>query len=228
MKPATEITATEIVLVRHGQGECNAAGVIGGRVYCRGLSERGRRESRQLGRRLVQFDAERPFDVLLCTPRPRVAECARIIGARLGRPVTLVDALAGQEFGVADGQSWQRVTRGFGGPPSHDPNRPIAEGAEPWNVYAERVLAALATVLAEHAGRRILLVGHGKTSGLAGALLSGAPDPRAAASAFIVDHGALSHWRHSPDGWTLLTSNDARHLSADTTYPARAADRVPG
>ena len=160
------------------------------------------------------MDAASRFDVLLCTPRLRVLESAQIIGVRLRKPVTVINGLAGQEFGAADGQSWEHVTGRFGGPPAHDPDRPIAEGAEPWNAYADRVLAALTDLLARHAGHRILLVGHGKTSGLAGALLSGAPDPRAAATKFIIDHGTLSQWRQlSPDRWNLLTHNDSRHLT---------------
>ncbi len=208
------VAAGEVVVVRHGQGECNAAGTIGGQRGCRGLSERGRWESDRLAERLAAMDAEEAFDVLLSTPRRRVLESAQIIGARLGRPVTVIDALAGQEFGAADGQPWEQVTGRFGGPPAHDPDRPIAAGAESWNAYAERVLAALTGVLAQHAGRRILLVGHGKTSGLIGALLSGAPDPQSAVSQFIIDHGTLSQWRHqSPEGWKLAVHNDSRHLA---------------
>jgi probable phosphoglycerate mutase len=203
----------EVVLVRHGQGECNAAGVIGGQFGCRGLSERGRWESSRLAGRLAKMNAERAFDAVLCTPRLRVLECARIIGSQLGAPVTVVEALAGQEFGAADGQSWEKVTTRFGGPPAHDPDRPIAEGGESWNSYADRVLAALVMVLAEHADRRVLLVAHGKTSGLAGGLLSGASDPRAAFSGFVVDHGALSHWRQQPGRWDLVVHNDSRHLT---------------
>jgi probable phosphoglycerate mutase len=204
--------AGELVLVRHGQGECNAAGVIGGRLGCRGLSEHGRWQSGRVGERLTQLHAERGFDVLLCSPRLRVLQCAEVISERLGLPLTVADELAGQEFGTADGQSWVQVTTRFGGPPKHDPGRPIAEGSESWNVYADRVLAALTGMLGKYAGQRVLLVAHGKTSGLAGALLSGAPEPRSTVDGFIVEHGALSHWQQHQDGWKLLVHNDSRHL----------------
>jgi probable phosphoglycerate mutase len=192
---------TELVLVRHAVGRCNEAGVIGGRQGCTGLSEQGRLDSEELAGRLAAMAAERPFDVLLSSPRLRVLECARILGSRLGMPVAVVHRLAGQEFGAADGRPWQRVTQRFGGPPMHDPDRPIATGAEPWNVYADRVLGALVEVLAEHAGHRICLVGHGRTAALAGALLSGAPDPRAVAPGPAIDHGELTVWRLDAAGW---------------------------
>jgi 2,3-bisphosphoglycerate-dependent phosphoglycerate mutase len=216
----TSAAEGELVLVRHGEGECNAAGVIGGRAGCHGLSLRGRQESERLAGALALLSAERPFDALLSSPRRRVLECAQIIAARLAIPVTVVDALRGQEFGAADGRPWEHVIHEFGGPPVHDPDRPIAQGAESWNDYADRVLAALAAVLAEHAGRRVLLVAHGKTTGLAGALLSGVPDPRSRATEFIVDHGALSHWRQAGGHWELVVHNDSRHLAASSQEPS--------
>jgi probable phosphoglycerate mutase len=205
--------AGEVVLVRHGQGECNAAGVIGGRRGCWGLSDLGRWQSERLGERLVQMHQERAFDVLICTPRLRVLQCAQIIGERLGTSPIVNDELAGQEFGVADGQSWEQVTARFGGPPGHRPDQQIAEGSESWFRYTDRVLTALAGLLSEHSGRRILLVVHGKTTGLAGGLLSGAADPLAAVAGHIVDHGALSHWRQHGRRWELLLHNDSHHLA---------------
>jgi probable phosphoglycerate mutase len=145
--------------------------------------------------------ASRPFDVLASSPRLRVRQSAWIVADALDLPVTVVGGLAGQEFGTADGRAWAGVTAGFGGEPAHDPDRPIAAGAEPWNAYADRVLAALTGILTAHAGGRVCVVGHGKTAGLAAALLSGAPDPRAAAPALVIAHGELSVWRRDVTGW---------------------------
>jgi 2,3-bisphosphoglycerate-dependent phosphoglycerate mutase len=191
---------TELVLVRHGEGECNAAGVIGGDRGCSGLSRSGRAQSTAVCRELMALHARRPFDVLLCSPRLRVRQSAEIVGARLGLPAVAVHGLRGQDFGAADGRAWDDVTAAFGGPPSHDPDRAIAPGAEPWNAYAARVLDTLAALLRQHAGRRILVIAHGKTVGLAGALLAGEPDPASAASRYVAGHGALRHWQvPSPD-----------------------------
>jgi probable phosphoglycerate mutase len=189
------------VLVRHGVGRCNEAGVIGGRQGCTGLSEQGRLDSEQLAERLAAMAAQRPFDVLLSSPRLRVLECARIVARRLGQPVVVVPGLAGQEFGAADGRPWQRVTRTFGGPPMHDPDRPIARGAESWNDYADRVLATLGGLLVDHAGRRLCVVGHGRMTALAAALLGGAPDPRVVSPDATVEHGELTVWRRDAVHW---------------------------
>ena len=48
------LAAGEVVLVRHGQGECNAAGVIGGERGCRGLSAVGVGESVRLAEHLLE------------------------------------------------------------------------------------------------------------------------------------------------------------------------------
>jgi probable phosphoglycerate mutase len=208
------LPTTELLLVRHGQGECNATGTIGGRAGCQGLSDLGRRQSLALAERIAQLHANRPFDLVLCTPRRRVLQCAQTIAAGLARPVVVVENLRGQDFGAADGRSWQQITEAFGGPPWQYPDRPIAPGAEPWNDYAARVLAALRTVLEVHAGRRILLVAHGKTIGLAGALLSGAADPASSAPGLVIDHGALSYWSQSAEGWAVLADNDQQHLAS--------------
>jgi 2,3-bisphosphoglycerate-dependent phosphoglycerate mutase len=202
---------TELILVRHGQGVCNAAGVIGGPVGCRGLSRQGVQDSLRLARQLDRWHADRLFDLVACSPRPRVLQCANIIGARLRSPVTVLDRLRGQDFGQADGAPWKEATEAFGGAPHHDPDRPIAAGAEPWNVYAARVLAALTELLSQRAGQRILVVGHGKTVGLAGALLSGSPDPAVAAHGFVVAHAELTCWHRQglPPAWVLVDPGEA-------------------
>jgi 2,3-bisphosphoglycerate-dependent phosphoglycerate mutase len=210
---AVGAVGTELVLVRHGQGRCNADGLIGGRRGCTGLSALGRQECVLLAEQLAELDADRRFDAVLTSPRLRVVQCAEIVAARLGRPVAVVDALRGQEFGEADGRSWQHVIERFGGPPAHDPDRPVAPGAESWNAYADRVLAALTGVLETYARGRVLLVVHGRTTGLAGALLSGSPDPRGHEAEFAVGHGRWVRWRREPDGWHLL-STDGRPLPA--------------
>jgi probable phosphoglycerate mutase len=191
----------EVMLVRHGQGLCNATGTIGGERGCLGLSETGRQQSAALAQRIAETAQDRRFDAVLCTPRLRVLQCAQIIAARLSSPLTVVEGLRGQEFGAADGRQWAQVTRAFGGPPAHDPGRPIADGAESWNAYTARVFTVLSAILADVGERRILLIGHGKTTGMAGALLSGAGDQAAAVTDFVLEHGALSLWRQRRDGW---------------------------
>jgi probable phosphoglycerate mutase len=224
-RPQIEIEI-DLFLARHGQGSCNAAGVIGGDRGCTGLSPWGQEQSHRVAQRLAGTHAARPFDLLACSPRLRVRQTAEIIGHRLGLPVTTVDALRGQEFGQADGRGWQAVTTAFGGPPTHAPDRAIAPGAETWAVYAERVLAALDLLLAGADGHRVLLVAHGKTIALACTLLQGAADPAVGVERYGGDHGGLTHWQRrsdpaGPASWRLLVHNDLTHLVAARDQSAR-------
>jgi probable phosphoglycerate mutase len=211
---------TELILARHGQGACNAQGVIGGDRGCTGLSPWGAEQSHRIAHRLARMHAARPFDVLFSTPRLRVRQSAEIIGEHIALPVTVIHELRGQDFGAADGQLWRDVTAGFGGPPTHDPDRPIAPGAEPWNRYARRVVCALIGLLTRHEGERLLLVAHGKTIALACALLQGSPEPAGAvaiSAGQAGDHGALTHWqclagRSGLGTWTMVRHNDQAHL----------------
>jgi len=218
-----QLDDTDLYLARHGQGSCNAAGVIGGDQGCTGLSAWGVEQSHRVAQRLAGIHAARPFDLLASTPRLRVLQSAEIIGARLDLPVTVIDALRGQDFGQADGQRWQAVTAAFGGPPTHAPDRAIAPGAETWAAYAERVVTALGALLAGADGQRVLLVAHGKTIALACSLLQGAANPANPANPadgverYAGDHGGLTHWRCRPDPlgrrlWQLVVHNDLSHL----------------
>jgi probable phosphoglycerate mutase len=196
---ALPLRGTELIMARHGQGVCNAAGVIGGQRGCSGLSPLGRQQSLRIAAQLAGMHRLRPFEAVFCTPRPRVRQSAQLLAEALGLTAVEVTELRGQDFGTADGLRWAEVTAAFGGPPAHDPDRPIAPGAEPWNSYTRRVLAALSALLADNAGRRVLVVGHGKTIGLAGALLSGTDDP----GPYVPEHGCLVHWRWTDPGWCL-------------------------
>jgi probable phosphoglycerate mutase len=195
-------TGTELILIRHGQGICNAGSIIGGERGCRGLSSQGRNDCQALASTLMKIHAQgRQVEVILSSPRPRVKQCAEIIARQLSMRVTEVKDLRGQEFGAADGKPWTQVKRDFRGEPIDFPDRPLADGAETWNAYADRVLETLRDVLDRYDGRRILLVAHGKTVALASALLADEPDPATDAARYIIPHGSMVTWQRNDTAW---------------------------
>jgi probable phosphoglycerate mutase len=149
--------ATDLFLVRHGEAECNVAGIVGGPNTCTGLSDRGRQQVIQLGRRLAGEHHQRPFDAFYATPRQRVIDTADIIAAHLPLTATIVDDLRGPDHGQADGRSWYDVKSDFGGPAQHAPDRSYAPGSETWNEYLGRAHRVLREILSEHAGERVLV-----------------------------------------------------------------------
>ncbi len=65
---------TELLLARHGEANCNVAGIVGGERGCTRLSSRSRRQVEQLALRLAAEHAANPFNVVYTTPRRRVRE----------------------------------------------------------------------------------------------------------------------------------------------------------
>jgi 2,3-bisphosphoglycerate-dependent phosphoglycerate mutase len=113
---------TEVVLVRHGEANCNVTGIVGGERGCTGLSATGRKQVRRLATRLAAEHRTRPFDAFYATPRRRVRDTATIIGAEVGMAATIVEDLRGPDHGEADGRSWREVKSKFAGPPQHNPD----------------------------------------------------------------------------------------------------------
>jgi probable phosphoglycerate mutase len=205
---------TDVMLVRHGEAHCNLLGVAGGDHGCTGLTDQGRDQARRLGARLAQLNIQRPFDVTFVAPRRRVRETADLATADLGIPVRVEPRLSGPAHGEADGLPWTQIWDRFGGAPADRPDEPFAAGAESWNQFVDRATSCLAEIVASHAGRRLLVVGHAETVEVAHGLLLGLPR---GAAAFVVSHASLTWWSHrqppvGPARWHLVTHNATCHL----------------
>jgi 2,3-bisphosphoglycerate-dependent phosphoglycerate mutase len=207
---------TELVLVRHGEANCNVTGIVGGERGCTGLSTRGRRQVTQLADRLV---TERPFDAFYGTPRRRVRDTVAILRTALGMDAATVDDLRGPDRGDADGRLWHQVKTAFGGPPQHNPDQPIAPGAETWNQYLARSTAALHEIIDRHPEQRILIAAHGETVESAHVLLFQLPPVVRRGIGFVTEHAAITRWQQHVNRfdrrvWTLVTHNDTSHLAS--------------
>ena len=106
---------TTLILTRHGEANCNVAGIVGGDRACTGLTDRG-------GARWNCSQAA-------CTPRNHATCCTRqpdaapesrrrILSGKLGLPVHIEPGLTGPHHGDADGRPWGEIKTAFGGPPS--------------------------------------------------------------------------------------------------------------
>ncbi|MBN1172989.1 MAG: histidine phosphatase family protein [Micromonosporaceae bacterium] len=209
---------TELVLARHGEAICNTTGIAGGEHGCTGLSSRGRQQAARLAARLAAEHQRRPFDVWYTTPRRRVRETAKIIGADLPLAATIDHDLRGPDHGEADGRPWHHIKTAFGGPPQHDPDQPYAPGAETWNQYLDRATTALQAILDRHAGQRILIVAHGETIEAAHILLLHLPATVRTGIGLVTDHTGITHWqqhvnRFDRHVWMLAAHNDTSHLA---------------
>lgn len=214
---ATVAVTTELVVVRHGEANCNVTGIVGGDRGCTGLSPRGRKQARKLAARLAAEHRDRPFRAIYGTPRRRVRETVATAAFALSSQPTIVDDLRGPDHGEADGLLWSDMKAAFGGPPQHRPDEPYAPGAEPWNAYLDRAHRTLQSLLDEHVGDRILVVAHGETIEAAHTLLLRLPPEVRVTTGYVTDHTGISRWqrhvnRFDRETWMLTAHNDTRHL----------------
>jgi probable phosphoglycerate mutase len=141
----------DVVLVRHGESETSAVGVVGGDAP---LTARGREQAREAGRAL----AERPFDVCFTSPARRARETAALVlGGRDVRQAVLPE-LADIEFGCFTGRplpeyrAWIAEHDPVGAPP----------GGESRVETLRRFCRAYRTLLAATEAH-LLVVAHGLT-----------------------------------------------------------------
>ncbi len=152
-----------IVLIRHGEADCNVAGRVGGPRGCTGLSDRGRYQAALLRERLEQ---SREFDgavALYTSTLPRAIETMAILRPGLAPHVPTADCdLCELHPGAADGLTWEELLETFGGVDwDEDATLPFAPGGESWVGMFERVRDALWRLAQRHYGQQIVVATHG-------------------------------------------------------------------
>ncbi|RBY81571.1 histidine phosphatase family protein [Blastococcus sp. TF02A-26] len=225
--------ATELYLVRHGEAVANIEPVIGGMRGDRGLTSRGREQCRLLEHRL----SRRPMHVdrLVSSTLPRALETAEYVARALGLPVLHDEGLHELRPGEADGltvQQWRDLYRVGEEPPgTRESYRVFSPGGESWATFLARAGGALTQLVTRHRDETVVAVCHAGIVEASFALAFGL-----GASAHRVDcaptNTSLTHWRHrlGPCGeplWTLVTFNDASHLTNSVLPESPAQDAVP-
>jgi 2,3-bisphosphoglycerate-dependent phosphoglycerate mutase len=134
---------TELLLVRHGETDWNAAGRLQGHTD-RPLSDYGREQARRLAEEL----AGEKFDAIYASDLARARETAEIVGAQLNLPVVLEPDLREKNWGTWEGlTSTERLE--------------IELVAESTEEHQRRMLDALGQIAAKHPRGRVLVVTHG-------------------------------------------------------------------
>jgi broad specificity phosphatase PhoE len=141
----------DVVLVRHGESETAAAGVVGGDAP---LTALGRDQARAAGRAL----AGRPFDVCLTSPARRARETAELVLEGREVPQSVLPELADIEFGTFEGGSLQEYRAWIA---AHGPAE-TPPGGECRVETLGRFCRAYRTLL-ERCEANLLVVAHGLT-----------------------------------------------------------------
>lgn len=154
--------ATTVIVVRHGVTTHTSAkrfsGGLGGDNPP--LSDEGRDQIRAVGAWLAPMAAR--IDAVVASPVRRTRESADLLGELLGVAVAEDHGFAEMEFGHWDGLTFGEVGERHGdelkawlGSLDVAPT-----GGESFRVVQERVLAARDRLLAEHAGKTVVVVSH--------------------------------------------------------------------
>lgn len=141
----------DVVLVRHGETETAAAGVVGGDAP---LTVLGREQARQAGCAL----AKRPLDICITSPARRARETAALVLEGRDVPQTVLPDLADMEFGAFVGRQLPEYRAWIA---EHDPAEAPPRG-ESRAATLTRFCRAYRTLL-ERAEAHLLVVAHGLT-----------------------------------------------------------------
>ncbi len=147
--------ASRIVLVRHGEAECNVNHVVGGPKGCTGLTHLGRRQVAALADRLYESGELRQATALYSSVLPRATETAERLRPVVGPGPTALGPvrercdLCELHPGDADGMEWTEMVGALGVPDwDKDPTVPIAPGGESWSEFVVRASDAVRDVRA--------------------------------------------------------------------------------
>ena len=209
---------SRIVLVRHGEAQCNIDRVVGGRKGCTGLTDLGRRQVAALADRLYESGELRGATALYASVLPRAVETAErlrpVVGAgpsALG-PVREDCDLCELHPGDCDGMVWEDVVEQFGVPDwDRDPDVPIAPGGESWSGFVVRASDGVRRLVESHAGELVVAAVHaGVIEATMIRFLGVAPEVYRRGWVRIV-HASMTEWEWVPaeDRWILLRFNDA-------------------
>jgi probable phosphoglycerate mutase len=205
-----------LILVRHGQTDANAAGIIQGHLPTP-LNPLGARQMDRLARRLETYTP--PVTRLISSDLPRALQSARPIASALGLPVESDPLWRERGYGALEGlspEAREALRRSIG---------EEAAGVEAADLFHARVRAALLSVahgrdapprLRESAGVT-LVVSHGGFIRAVVRLLQsetlpcrGAPPPLE-----VIANASICHLAWDRGGWETLAFNDVAHLERD-------------
>jgi len=210
--------ATRVVLVRHGEAECNLNRVVGGVKGCTGLTALGRRQVAALADRLYESGELRGASTLYSSVLPRATETAErlraVVGpgpAALGPVVERCD-LCELHPGESDGMSWDDVVEVLGVPDwDRDPGVPIAPGGESWSGFIVRAADAVRGLARRHPGELIVATVHAGVIEACMISFLGVPSEVYRRGWVHIVHASMTEfaWVPGEDRWILMRFNDA-------------------
>ncbi len=202
---------TRLLLVRHGRSQMNAEGRVQGWLDSP-LDDVGRAQARAVARRVK---GEGP-QVLYTSPLLRARETAEIMAGELGVPLITDERLKEHGVGLITGLNFHEIEERF--PHFFELWRSsrtvlLPPDGEPPDVFRQRVVSALAEVVASHPDGVVGVVTHGGALGVYMLhLLQAQPDRR---SPFSFGNGSLTIVDLDGNGPRIRLVNDQCHIERE-------------
>jgi broad specificity phosphatase PhoE len=205
-------SATEILLLRHGESEGNQQGRFGGHGPTP-LTALGRRQAETTARVLA---LEGRVAAIYSSDLPRAAETAAPLAELTGIASACTAALRERSVGAFTGLTFAEAEaaypEAYGALMRREPDA-YPPGGETSASCLDRAATVLDEALARYAGGRVVMVSHAYTINLILRRVMGVADPRVPLF-FQTDNCALHRLRRSAGGtWTIAALNDRRHLA---------------
>ncbi|MDG5471232.1 histidine phosphatase family protein [Jeotgalibacillus sp. ET6] len=191
---------TTIGLIRHGVTEWNTSGRAQGHTDIP-LSEEGREQARRVAERIASEDEK--WDLVISSDLSRARQTAEAIAKKLGLPAPIQDArIREMHLGEIEGLTLdERVTQ-WG-----DNWREQELGIETTEAVAQRGADFIEEVLAEHKGKKILIVSHG---GLIGLTLKHLLPEQFTQT--LLENTSITILKHDETKWNCSLFNCSKHL----------------
>ena len=218
---------TRVVLIRHGESNASVQRIVGGLAACTGLSELGRRQAQALAERFTRTGELTP-DVLVSSTYRRAVETAEILRPALGGLDVQQVRDVGEHFPGpdVDGITFDAYAARYGMTDwNGDPYSSGFPGGETIAEFQHRVGRAMTALVAEHAGKTIVVVCHGGVIDAALRRFLGSP-PTGLFEVHTVNTSVTEFFLVEPNRWRMIRYNDAAHLSGlprETPRPRREA-----
>ena len=204
---------TTLVLIRHGETVWNRDGRIQGHLDS-ALTATGIAQAEACALRLQTETIEQ----VIASDLPRVKHTAEILVAGRNLPIQFGPEFRERAYGIGEGMTFSELDaihpEMYSSLRTTDPDFTV-EGGESRRQFHDRIIRAMWQVVADHSGKRILVVTHGGVLGVIYRWLYKLP----IATAYKVEIPNVAYNRVTFSGthWTLEAWADVDHLM-DRTF----------
>jgi uncharacterized phosphatase len=184
-------------LLRHGETDWNACGIIQGRTDIP-LNSTGILQAEECG----QFLKSSQWDLIITSPLKRARLTAEIINRSLMVPLVEMEELKEKCFGDAEGMTFQERRTAF--PDNIYPNQ------EDEVSLTNRVMASLNSINQKYGDRKLLLVAHGA---VIKSILTHLSTGELGLGKTKLKNGCINDIHFHQEQWKIKSFNQVAHLS---------------